>query len=165
MTIQFSFLLNVLLLSRLVFTFHDQAVEKKQIRIMTAVQWLGLLAYQLNWITLACALALAGGNIALYRLEKRTKRINQTRLLLLLVEIILMSCLFSPWLNLSFSPLLANAAILKRYFLFLSIQVDWPRSNIYLNGLLLIANEANLLIRTIFQAFDLLPRKPGNRET
>ena len=36
--------------------------------------------------------------------------------------------------------------------------------DIYLMGLLLIANEANLLIRTIFQAFDLLPRKPGNRE-
>jgi hypothetical protein len=36
--------------------------------------------------------------------------------------------------------------------------------NIYLMGLLLIANKTNLLIRTIFQVFDLLPRKPGNRE-
>jgi hypothetical protein len=165
MTIQFSFLLNVLLLSRLVFTFHDQAVEKKQVRFMTAVQWVGLLAYQLNWLTLACALLLAGGNIALYRLERRTKRFNEPRLLLLLVEAVFLSCLFSPWLNLGFNPLLANAANLQRYILFLSLPVDWPKLSIYLMGVLLIANEANLLIRAIFQVFDLLPRKPGDRET
>jgi hypothetical protein len=160
----FYFLLNVILISRLSFIFLDKALDRRRTGIMTALQLVGLLIYELNliWVLLAGTLVLI--NLLFHRYENRSGKINQLRLLSLLTQVIVLSVFFSPWLDLHFNPGLSGfLRPLQDYSLLLAgmANVDWSRVNIITLGLLSVTNEANILIRYLFQIWRLSPAKAG----
>ena len=162
MSLQFCFLLNVILVSRLIFTFTDYPVERKQAATITVLQMMGLLAYETKYVLAVLAGTLIIINVLFHFLEIKSKKINELRLLSLLAYVVVLSISFSPLVNLNFNSGLSSfVQSLGHYsFLFALIKnVNWLKFNILLLGLLLVTNETNILIRYQFQIFDLAPRK------
>jgi hypothetical protein len=97
-----------------------------------------------------------------YLLEKRLKKVNELRLLSLIIYLIVLSIFFSPSINLNFNSHTSSLIkLMGHYFLPISLtgNINWLRINILLMGLLLVTNEVNILLRYLFQKFDLAPKK------
>jgi hypothetical protein len=164
MSLPFFYLLDVVLLSRLILTFNDEAMTSRQAIIMAVVQVAGLAVFQINAVLLAPLLVLALLNALSYFAEQRwADKTNESRLLSLLVQIIAISILTSAWLGLTFSPglpaLIARLGGYTTLFKFDGTQVKWPAHSAVLLGLLLVTNESNILIRYIFHLFKLEPKQ------
>jgi len=128
---------------------------------MTLLQVAGLSVYQPNLALAAMTISLIVFNCLFYFLERKGDRIYELRLLSLLVYAVLFSVFFSPWINLDLSRGLLRALQgLEQYSLLMTLagRIDWLESGTVLMGLLLVLNEANLLVRYLFRVFDLIPR-------
>lgn len=170
MTTEFLVLANVWLLTRFVCLFRDNAATGRAWWVKTWVE-LVLLAALLplggTWVGIALTLIVL--NALGYRLDRRAKRRDFARLLLGLVGLAALSVWLSPALNPGFSPGLA--ALARRAGAWTSLaplgQAFSQRGlHLALFGLLLSANEANLLIRALFDWLDLKPRmrSPDNAD-
>jgi hypothetical protein len=162
MSLPFFFMMNTILISRLVFTFKDSRITKKQVIVMILMQVLCLAAYRLSSISVGLGVMLAIINVVFYLLEKKLEKINRLRLLSLVVFILTLSFFFSPRANLQFYDGMPNFfQSLGDYFLpFASFTgIDWLEANLIFFGLLLVINEANILIRYLFLMFNLAPTK------
>ena len=160
--LQFCYLANVIMVSRLVLTFRDDPVARKQTAIMMLLQIAGLLVYEIGYALAILMGTLVAINVLFHFLENRLGKTNELRLLSLLICTIVLSTFFSPWIDLDFNPGLSNLSqSLGHYSLLLAPagSVDWLKFNIVLLGLLLVTNEVNILIRYQFQIFNLAPKK------
>ena len=168
MSPQFCHLMNIFLISRLLLSFSDEPLTHKRVAFMTLLQLLGLSVYQPNLALAAMTILLIVLNSLFYFLERKGDRVYELRLLSLLVYTVLFSVFFSPWINLDFNRGLLRALQgLEQYSLLMTLagRIDWLESGTVLMGLLLVLNEANLLVRCLFRVFDLIPRKlDGNSE-
>jgi hypothetical protein len=165
MSLRFCFLLNVILLSRLVFTFQDNPVSKKRTLVLILLQFIGLLVYKLDftWVLLAIILGLVG--VSFHFLERRYQKVDLLRLLSLLIYVSILSVFFSSWVNISLNPgISGNIDRAGNYcLLFTNLKdIDWLKLNILALGLLLSTNEANILIRCLFQFLHLAPKRAVN---
>jgi len=163
MTPEFCAIINSVLISRLLFTFRDKPTARIQVILMSLLQIGSLLLLSARVWTLILAAALAALNALFFRLENKLKKINELRLISLFSYILLLSVFFAPWLDLRFSRSLSAAVqALGAYSSLFTIafRVDWLQVNIIMMGLLLATNEANILIRFLFHAFNLTPKKP-----
>ncbi len=163
MSPQFCHLMNIFLISRLLFSFSDEPLTHKRVAFMTLLQLAGLSVYQPNLALAAMTISLIVFNCLFNFLERKGDRINELRFLSLLVYAVLFSVFFSPWINLDFNRGLLRALQgLEQYSLLMTPAggIDWLESGTVLMGLLLVLNEANLLVRCLFRAFDLIPRNP-----
>ena len=98
MDLRFCLLLNAILVSRLVFTFTDTPVSRRQTVFMIVLQSAALLAYELRPVLALLAGVLLLINILFHFLESRLKgRTTELRLLWLLAQIIVLGIFFSPW--------------------------------------------------------------------
>jgi hypothetical protein len=161
MTLEFCFLLNVILLSRLSFTFVDVPISRRRAAVMGAIVLAGLLAYRIDlaWAALTGLLLLV--QVFSLRFEKRGGKTYQTRLLAALAQVLAVSVIASPGVGLRFQPALSGwLGSLAEYSVLLPASggTDWLRVNVILLGLLLVTNEANLLIRYVFRVTHLSPR-------
>lgn len=165
MDLQLCFLLNVVLLSRLVFTFTDTPVSRKQTAGMIVLQSIALSVYELRPVLVLLAGVLIAVNVLFYYLEGRLKKqTNELRLLSLLAQVVVLGILFSPGLSPGFNPVLSYLLKLFAYSFSLgalAANVDWLRFGVTLLGSLLVTNEVNTLIRYLFQAFHLAPVTEG----
>lgn len=162
MNLAVCYLANVILISRLVFTFNDEAVSGRQTAVMLLMQGAGLLAYEMTVGVAALAVVLALTGLLIQVLESRLRRVQEVRLLSLLGYGLALNVFFSPWVDLRFSPALPGVAqSLGRYSLFLTLArtADPFEINAVLFGLLLVTNEVNTLVRYQFRLFDLEPKK------
>jgi len=162
MSPQFCHLMNIFLISRLLFSFSDEPLTHKRVAFMTLLQLVGLSVYQPNLALAAMTILLIVFNSLFYFLERKGDRICELRLLSLLVYTVLFSVFFSPWINLDFNRGLLRALQgLEQYSLLMTLagRIDWLESGTVLMGLLLVLNEANLLVRYLFRVFDLIPQK------
>lgn len=162
MSPQFCHPMNIFLISRLLFSFSDEPLTHKQVAFMTLLQLVGLSVYQPNLALAAMTISLIVFNSLFYFLERKGDRIYALRLLSLLVYAVLFSVFFSPWTNLDFNRGLLRALQgLDQYSLLITLagRIDWLESGTVLMGLLLVLNEANLLVRYLFRVFDLIPQK------
>lgn len=166
MSLQFCYLLNIILVSRLIFTFTDEPVNRKQTATMALLQIVGLFVYEMSYVLAILAGVLLVINFLFYFLENRYKKTNELRLISLLVYVIVLSIFFSPWGNLDFNSELPNLqqSLAKHSLLFSMVSVDWLEFNIVLLGFLLVINEVNILIRFQFQIFHLAPKKEGKTD-
>ncbi|MCJ7738944.1 MAG: hypothetical protein MUQ10_16785 [Anaerolineae bacterium] len=168
MDLLFCFLLHAILVSRLVFTFTDTPVSRRQTVFMIVLQSAALLAYELRPVLALLAGVLLLINILFHFLESRLKgRTTELRLLWLLAQIIVLGIFLSPWLGVQFQAALPNLLALIVYSFSpgaLTANVDWLRSSVVLLGLLLVTNEVNILIRYLFKAFQLAPVTEGGAE-
>jgi hypothetical protein len=164
MSLPFFYLLDVVLLSRLILTFSDEPVTRRQVIIMALVQIAGLALFEINAALLAPLFVLVLINALHYLSEQYWKaNTNGLRLLSLVVQAAALSVLASQWLGLAFNPgLPAFVARLGGYstlFGFAGAPIDWQTRCAVLLGLLLVINESNILIRYIFRIFKLEPKK------
>jgi len=161
----FAYVFNVVLFSRLVFTFEDKPLSTGQTAVMLAVQALGLLAFEvgLPLILLTAALGMIGAALAV--VENRIGRVKQPRLVSLVVYFAALNVFFSPSIGLELSPRLVPfirwigsvCLALAR-----SGTTNWLRFHVTLAGAFLVINEVNTLVRYLFQVFNLEPKKePG----
>lgn len=161
MNLQFYFMLDIIIISRLVFTLRDSLLTKKLLIFLSLIQTIGLLIYQVN-IALFLAIFLIINNIFFYWLEHKKFDINKLRLLSLLTSVIILSIFFSEWIGLDFNQnLFGHIKKLEKYsLLFLAMRkINWLEFSITLMGFGLVLNEVNILIRYQFHIFDLVPKK------
>lgn len=162
MNVAVLYLANLILLSRLVFTFHDEALSRRQTAVMLLLQGAGLLAYEMTVGVVALAIVLAVIGVLVQVLESRLRRVQEVRLLSLLSYALALNVFFSPWVGLRLSPALPRVAqSLGRYSLVFTLarSADLFEINAVLFGLLLVTNEVNTLVRYQFRLFDLEPKK------
>lgn len=162
MSLEFLVFANLLLLARLWCLFKDDA--------STGLVWLGKTAVELAALALlyrgggawaAAAFTVAGLNLCGFWAERRARRKDFVRLLLGAAAIGLFSIWFSPRLGLGFRPGLAGLPARLSGWTVLAPWLELMASlrvQLVVFGLLLVANEANLAIRAVFDWLDLKPR-------
>lgn len=168
MTVAMSYLFSVILLSRFVFLFQDGVLPKKQWWWMVGIQAAAVLAFGLRVDVLVLMVLLLGVNFFFYRLEKRSKKYNLSRLLSLAALVLLLSVFFSNWIDLDFHPAVLGAlGEMTNYSTLFGMLVgqNSQHGGVVLVGVLLVTNEVNILIRFLFERFKLVPNlgKPAEK--
>ena len=156
----FAYFFNVILASRLVFTFKDEPLSTKQTALMLGIQVFGLLPFEMGWPLLALAVTVVVIGTALAVVENELEKVKQPRLISLVVYFATLNVVFSPSIGLSLSSRLdAFLQSIGSVFLVLgrSGTMDWVRFHVQLAGALVVINEANTLVRYLFQVFELEP--------
>ena len=155
-------LANLCLFTRLLSLFRDDVADARVWRIKTLVEVGGaIVLFPFSPVLLAVVLTLAGFNLAGYRAERRSRRKDLARLLLGAGELAVLSVWLSPRLGVEFCP--AFPAVMARIGNWTALTpllglLGSPRFQLMLFGLLLAANESNLVIRAVFDWLDLKPR-------
>jgi len=160
MNSHFFFISNIVMISRLLFTFRDESVKRKQIFYTILIQLLGLLIFEINHKFVIIFVILVLIDILFFYTEKRTKKIIETRLLFFIIYLVIISIFSSSWVDLKIYPDLQDKLqSLGNYFVipFVIKGVDWYKFNITLFGLLLVTNEVNLFIRFLLNKFKHAP--------
>jgi len=160
MSPEFFFMVDVVLASRLVFLFRDGPLTTSSLLIVFSLQAIGLLAFQpgIAWAILFGLLLLTGQ--AFNQLEKHRNPIKGLRLLSLVVQIVLLSVFFSPWIGISFNGgIIASLEGTGRYsvLVYLLQRVCRPGTSVVLMGGLLVSNEANHLLRLLLAGLRVGP--------
>lgn len=155
-----TYFLLVVLISRLIFIFDDGPLNGKRWVMMTVIQIMGLFVFIPQAALFIAVGVLILLNLLFFRIEKRRKKTNSTRLLLLAIQLVLISILFSNWVNPQVqSGVMESIKWLATYSqVFLIIRMaNWSWWGPVLVGLIFVSNEANLLIRFMFERFNLVP--------
>lgn len=162
MTPAFLALINLCLLTRLLCLFRDDVSAARVWRIKTLVE-VGaaavLFPFGAGW--LAVCLTLVAFNLAGYRAERSNRRKDLARLVLGAAELAVLSVWLSPRLGLAICPEFSAAVDQLGRWTALTPLLDLlgsHRFQLVLTGLLLSANESNLVIRAVFDWLDLKPR-------
>jgi hypothetical protein len=150
MTPEFVFLMNVVLLSRLVYIFRDDRLHAGGLFMLLTVQVIGLLAFQpgVAWGVLLVLFVV----VALYFhvRERRSTETEGVRLLALGLQMIVLSVFCSPSIGLTFnSTVLSWLTSLDRFTTLAPVVRGFGGhdNSLVLLGALLVLNEANLLLR------------------
>ena len=159
---QFGYLLNVVILSRLFYGFKDEPIKLKKIFIVTAFQFASLLILQLSFKTVLLAISLVALNVVFYFFERKINALNPLRLISLFVVIMIFGIFSSFFIPDTINPNVIsfinefknNSAI----FLVLS-RTNWQKSNLIFCGGLFLLNEINFGIRYFFEIFGLRPQE------
>jgi hypothetical protein len=162
MTPAFLALANLCLCTRLLCLFRGDVADARVWRIKTLVE-VGVAAalFPFGLVLLAVVLTLAGFNYAGFRAERRSRRKDLARLVLGAAELAVLSVWLSPRLGVDFCPAFASGFARLGHWTALTpfLQVlGHARFQLVLFGLLLAANESNLVIRAVFDWLDLKPR-------
>ena len=162
MSAEFYYLMNILMLSRLSFTFNDAKITGRQIAALSIIQLAGLLIFKLNLSLFLLILLIAALNFIFIRWEQKGQKNKQSRLLSLIIFALIFSVFTSPSIPLEFrSGVLGFLSNLGDYVILFrpASQLGWTLFNLNLMGLLLVLNESNILIRYFFERFHLEPQK------
>lgn len=162
MSLEFLAFANLTLLLRGWSLFRDDAASGRVWRIKTGLELIGLAAlYPFGRVWLAAGFTVAVVNLLGFWLEKRGRRKESARLGLGLLGLAVFSLWVSPRFGLVFRPewerlagRLADWTVLAPW---LQALAGRP-AQLFLFGLLVVANEANLVIRAVFDWLDLKPR-------
>lgn len=150
--------LNGLLLSRLVFIFNDGRLSGRAITLLASVQAaLCLLLFTLGWPAVILAVLVLLVHLAT-EYWSNENWLNESRILSLLVILVATTALrnqliLTPWLQALLTELVSLFGSASANIDDLLSPALW-----FLLGFLLVANETNLLIRSLFHRFNLEPR-------
>ncbi len=165
---QFLHLLNFVLLSRLVYTFRDAAINGRRFAVMMAIQIVGLLSFELNLAWCILLILMVGQAILFQAIERKSGGTEGIRTLSLIVTILLLSVFFSPRIALAFNPTpLGVLGSLGQYTTLASpfTATNWARVGTIVMGFLLVLNEANLVLRSQLRRLNMAPRGKDNNRT
>lgn len=166
MTLEFLFLANVVLLGRLFVHFKDDVASVGSWIAKAVIELLVLFTcYLVMGKTLLIALLLVAANVGGYLADRRSGAKNLRRLAIGAATLLALSFAFAPFSGLVFNDWTKGAmGALVRWSAFGSVfQLAGERGvQLYLFGLLLASNEANLVIRAVFEKLDLKPRLSAN---
>jgi|ERR1700730_6416946 len=166
MTIQWLYLVNVILISRLPVLFRDRKVPWRLVIATVLFQEAALLVFK--WTVSTCLLALGLALLAViwWRFEESDSRLVAKRLLVLAGYLTITAWLCARRFAPGFSPQLSQLLeVAGDYFVLAELNVSDPmKLNLYLLGTLLCLNEGNLLVRYIIQTLDLRPKEVGHHK-
>ena len=155
-------LANICLFTRLLCLFRDDVSSAKVWRIKALVELAAAsLLFPIGTAWYAVALTLVGFNFLGYRVERRSRRKDLARLLLGAAELALLSIWLSPRMGLEIGPAFPEMMTRIGHWTALAPFFGLLSSSRFLlvsAGLLLVANESNLVIRAVFDWLDLKPR-------
>lgn len=158
----FLVLANLCLFTRLLCLFRDDVAEARVWRIKTLVEvGVATALFPFGGMWLVVVLTLAAFNLAGFRAERRGRRKDLARLLLGAAELAMLSVWLSPRLGLEFCPGFSTGIAQLGHWTALTPVLGLlgsARFQLVLFGLLLAANESNLVIRAVFDWLDLKPR-------
>ncbi len=160
MMLEFSYLLNIVMLTRLLYGLKDQPVTAWKTVIVTSLQVFLFLIFKISVLLFVLLLIVILLNTWIYYGEKKTKNLNSFRTLSIVAFIIILSVFTSPSLNIKFNENIFHVFNnLKNYSTLLA---GINSSNIFeisliITGLLLVLNESNFVIRYLFALFKLFP--------
>jgi hypothetical protein len=154
------------MLSRIVYTFDDEKMNNNQIWYFLAVQIIGLAPLTKNcaWVGLLLFVMISIGLVILLEkksdnfTKRKTEKLRIIRIISLFVYFIIYLLIIHLTGEISFSPMFLTGV--NKIIDSVSIIKDLgqlSQLNIYLLGFLFIINEANLIIR---QVFDWIKIKP-----
>ena len=153
---------NTVLLTRLFVLFKDDVVAARPWVLKTVVELVALCSlYELSPGGIGVATIVVVANLIGWRLEaKARRRKNLGRLLIGMVELLCLSFFFSQNMTVSLRSGLTEVARFFHDFSALAPLADIgnARFQLELAGLLLAGNEANLVIRAVFDLLELKPR-------
>ena len=160
MSPEFFFMVNVVLVSRLIFLFRDGPLTAGGLLFLFTVQAVGLLAFQpgIAWAILFGLLVVNG--LVFHGLEKNRNPGKGVRLLSLAVQIVLLSVFFSPWIGISFNnEIFSSLSGISRFSILVSLfeRICRPGTSVVLMGGLLVSNEANHLLRLLLAGLRVGP--------
>ncbi len=162
MTTAFLALANLCLLTRLFCLFRDDVAEVRVWRTKAILEVAGAtILFPCGSVWFAVVLTLLAGNLAGYRVERRGRRKDFRRLLSGALTLVALSVWLSPRFALELRPgIAALADTLGRWTVLapLLAPAGGARAQLVVFGLLLAANESNLVIRAMFDWLDLKPR-------
>lgn len=151
-------ILNLILLSRLRLLLRDDGISRKDMVFMGAIPLFSLLFLEVNmsWFLLLIYL-LAYPPLMLIS-ERSTLKLNRNRGLFLLLHIIVIGLLCSPLSNLASNSLSEGMTSLFSGILLpestqLSLSMFYVQ--LFIFGLLMVLNEANIILRYLLQLFGL----------
>jgi len=160
MTLPFLTMMNITMLSRLIFLFGDGHLSKKRWGLMILWPYLALGLFEpginlwllLGFMSLLNTLTIVG--------ESRFKHSEMFRFVILILFAILYSIFFSPMIHLDFNTkVLDQLTIWAGYSSIFNMihHIGIEKTSIFLFGVLLASNEVNLLIRSCFRILGLIP--------
>jgi hypothetical protein len=162
----FLILANLCLLTRLACLFRDDASGIRVWWGKALVEVLGatlLLPFSPTWAAVVVTLLVV--NFVGWRIERHSRRKDLARLLLGAVQLAVLSVWLSPRLGTGFRPGFYGSMATLGEWTAATPLVDLmlsSRFQLVFLGLLLAANESNLLIRGLFDWLDLKPRSPAS---
>lgn len=147
-------ILNLILISRLRPILRDESISRKDMLIIGGIPLLIVffLEFNISWVLLLVYL-LVYPPLMIWS-EKEAESVNKNRVLFLLLHVIIVGCFSSPLANLSANELpdqiifFLDSVIVPNSEL---TMVDAYHANIFTFGLLLVLNEANIMLRYILE--------------
>lgn len=143
-------ILNLILISRLRLILRDEGIDRRDMLIIGAIPLLAMffLQFNISWILLL--LYLIAHPPLMLMAEKSPDKINRNRVLFLLLHIIVIGIFCSPLTNLAANTLPADIVSLFDQVMFASPTVSMEKvfnAQIFVFGLLMVLNEANIVLR------------------
>lgn len=160
------YLLNLLMLSRIGYTFDDERIDFNQIPYYLIVQGIGIAALMINRAWAGLLISVVVSNALLIYWERKTRNPRIVRIISLLGFLIIYSSFVSLSGQITFSSVLISWV--KSINDSLSIVKDLgelSRINIYSFGLLFILNESNTIIRQLFEWIEISPDPSESSES
>lgn len=166
---EFFYFLDVYLLSRFFMLNHDQPQPPMNFAIITLIQVIAMLVFQLSSSIIALSVFVMALNAFHCLFEHRyPHKVNETRLASLLLAILFFAAMFSEALNPGFHPELQKTLRFHIASWTLFSDFIYPglpyQAAVVIAGLLIATTEINYLIRVIFTHFSLLPFKPSDSD-
>lgn len=151
-------LINLILIARLRLIFRDEGISRKDLWVMGIIPLAALPFLQVNlgWFLLLLYLLISPFLITL--VERSDRKRNRNRALIFIMHVLVIGVLCSPAIPLSANGL-PRWAISQFNTIFLHGQVlhmaDLQVAEVLLLGLLMVLNEANILLRWMLQLMGL----------
>ncbi len=163
---QFFYTLNSIYFFRLFFLFRDKPVNLKSTLILTLLQILPLLLFDISFQLFTFIVLLFVINLLQYFLEK-TGEVNFYRFISFVCLFILTFIFSSGSFGLEFN--VATFQLFKRLNvlvppIFIKTKINFTQLNIILFGSLILVNEVNFLIRYFFEFLNLYPVNAGEEK-
>jgi hypothetical protein len=158
-----TFVLNLLMLSRLDYTANDTPINKKKIPYILIIQALGLDALMINraWVALLIFSIIA--NTLNFYWESKSKNPRIVRIISLIAFAIIYSAIISLSGQIQFNPIVISwAKRINDTFLIVKNLGQLSQINTYALGLLFIINESNTIIRQLFDWIKISPELSNN---
>ncbi len=158
---EFFYLLNTAMFSRLFFLFRDQPLTLRKYFVMMLIQVVLLLAFRINFGLVILILLTAAINYLFFLIENRIEKLNLFRFLSFITLLIIFSVFTSGIFELEFNSglivffhFLAGVSVLFKIF----EEGNLHTANLVITGLLFLLNEVNLFIRYLFELFAVEPK-------
>ena len=155
------YLLNLLMLSRIGYTFDDDRLDFKELPFYLIIQGIGIATLTISraWFGLLISVVILNALIIFW--ERKTKNPKIVRIASLLGFLIIYTSFVSLSGQINFSPVLISwIKSINNSFLIIETLDGLSRINTYILGLLFILNESNTIIRQLFDWIKISPDPP-----